>query len=111
MTSRRSPLHGCSSLFSSHETNVRSSLDFHISPQYQKRNGRLYSTWYGNMTLTLDLGCFVNNFVKIFQGPVLAGTVIFITSQILKALSPKFGKLVADQVNRLLALYSLAIHS
>jgi len=30
----------------------------------------------------------------------LAGTVIILTGQILKTISPKFGKLVADEANR-----------
>ena len=33
-------------------------------------------------------------------GPLLAGTVIALTGKILKTISPKFGKLVADEANR-----------
>lgn len=36
----------------------------------------------------------------LFAGTALATAVILSTGQILKAISPKFGKLVADEANR-----------
>lgn len=39
-------------------------------------------------------------FLKLCTGPLLAATVIISTGQILKMVSPKFGKLVADEANR-----------